>query len=304
MSSKIPALRDAATIIVVRPDATDGFEIFMVKRHARSSFMPDVHVYPGGALDPQDCVPRAREGVEGLTADAARARLDEAISPEKALGLFLAGVRETFEEAGLLLARRRGEQKFIDLTSDEEVASAFAVYRKQLRSGEISLTEVLLAEDLVVPLDRLGYFAHWITPYIENKRFDTRFFVVRAPENQIPLHDKVETSDSDWLSPKAALDAYLDGKIALSPPTLSTLVRLTGYESVEALVTACKTISPPTLLPHFGNVEGIPEIYLPGHELYPGDDPRYIQSTTAPDWLTLRLIDGIWHIPGHFPSDR
>lgn len=305
MSENEVPLRDAATIIVARqPAPSAALEFFMVKRHSKSSFMPDVHVYPGGALDPQDCTPRAREHVEGLTPSQARERLDEDIPEEKALGLFLAGVRETFEEAGLLLARRREESRFIDLTTDPEVARKFATYREQLNKGDISLTQVLHDEDLVVPLDRLGYFAHWITPYIENKRFDTRFFVVTAPENQIPLHDDAETSDSTWVSAQDALAAYLGGEISLAPPTLSTLVRLARHETLESLLDEGRALAPPTLLPHFGQVDGTVELYLPGHDLYPTPDvdARYIDDGPAP-WPMMTLVDKIWRIPGHFPSD-
>jgi 8-oxo-dGTP pyrophosphatase MutT (NUDIX family) len=122
-------VRDAATIMILR-EADSGFEVFMVKRHSKSGFMANRYVYPGGKVDEADCIDLGgleadQRHVEGLTPAQARARLAEEVEPPVALGLFLAGIRETFEEAGILLARRKGEDSLIDLTSDDQVAERF-----------------------------------------------------------------------------------------------------------------------------------------------------------------------------------
>src|SRR5690606_17485459 len=122
---------------------------------------------PGGKLDASDCTERAAAHVRGLSAVDACARLNIDEPSYLGLGLFLAGVRETFEESGILLACRAGCEDWIDLTSDPEVAERFAGYRRALITGELSMTELAERENLVISLENIGYFAHWITPYIE-----------------------------------------------------------------------------------------------------------------------------------------
>ena len=161
MSDEPRPARDAATVILAR-DAGEDFEVFMLRRNARASFMASAYVYPGGALDEGDCTPEAARHVRGLDPEAARARLDEPISPARALGLFLAGVRETFEEAGVLLARAPGASRWVDLTRDSAREERFAAYREALRTCELSLSEVLARDDLApglagtLPLSAVG----------------------------------------------------------------------------------------------------------------------------------------------------
>lgn len=287
--------RDAATVILAR-DAGEDFEVFMLRRHARASFMASAYVYPGGALDEEDCAPEAARHVCGLAPEAARARLDEPISPARALGLFLAGVRETFEEAGVLLAREPGASRWVDLTSDPAREERFAAYREALRTYDISLSEVAAREGLEVALGEVGYFARWITPYIEGKRFDARFFVARAPRDQAPLHDGSETTESAWWTPREALERYAAGEIHLAPPTVSTLTRLTAFDSVEALMRAAQTCRPPTLLPHFETIDERLTLLLPGDERYPAEDPRYAIATPGAPWTRMVLEGGLWRI--------
>lgn len=275
-------------------------QVFMVKRHAKSSFMPDVHVYPGGALDPQDCTAQALSRVQGLTPLQAQQRLGEQREPEVCVGLFLAGVRETFEEAGLLLARRAGQRGWVDLMGEPATAQRFAAHRTALRAGTVSLTQVLLAEDLHVPIDELGYFAHWITPYAEKRRFDARFFVARAPMDQDPVHDSVETVESRWVRPAQALALCMAGELTLAPPTLSTLVRLSSFERVEALMERAHAHKPAALLPHFEEREQGLTLLLPGDPDYPKDDPRYPHTASGCAWTRMVLEDRIWRIPGVF----
>jgi 8-oxo-dGTP pyrophosphatase MutT (NUDIX family) len=257
-------IRDAATIMILR-EADSGFEVFMVKRHSKSQFMANRYVYPGGKLDEADCADGAqfeanKRHVEGLTPRQARQRLAEEVEPPIALGLFLAGIRETFEEAGILLARRAGEQSLIDLTRDEAVAERFRVYRKQCMDGELALSEMAEREDLIFPLDRLGYFAHWITPDFEPKRYDTRFFLAIAPKSQRPLHDERETTDSTWIRPKDAIEANQRGEFLLAPPTLLTLQQLAEFDSVREAFDWALEHDPPTILPEMEQRDG--EIWL------------------------------------------
>lgn len=298
MSEKIDdRARDAATVMVLR-EHTEGFQTFMVRRHSGNEFLADRYVYPGGRLDEEDCTADAAEHVENMTPEDARERLDEEIDPYRALGLFLAGVRETFEEVGLLLARRVGEDNFIDLTSEASVAERFGEYREQLQRGDISLSEVAEREDLVFPMQWLGYFAHWITPHIESKRYDTRFFICLAPVNQAPLHDEVETTDGIWVSPQQALDRSRGDDFLLAPPTLRTLQRLQDFETAREALTYARSHIPPTILPHMEMKDDEVLLYLPGDPDFPSDDPRYCRAESVQTEITrLRMISmGKWEV--------
>jgi 8-oxo-dGTP pyrophosphatase MutT (NUDIX family) len=290
---------DASTVMVLR-EADDGFQVFMVRRHSGNEFLADRYVYPGGKLDDEDCTPDAAEHVEGMTPEDARQRLDEDIDPYKALGLFLAGVRETFEESGLLLARRADEHNFIDLTSDPDVAETFSTYREQLQTGDISLSEVAEREDLVFPMQWLGYFAHWITPFIESKRFDTRFFVCLAPTHQAPLHDELETTDGLWLTPREALRRSRGDDFLLAPPTLRTLQQIADFDSARHALDFARSHVPPTILPHMEMNDDEVLLFLPGDSDFPDEDPRYTCAEPVESNITrLRMISmGKWEILG------
>ncbi|QDG51554.1 NUDIX hydrolase [Persicimonas caeni] len=291
------SVTDAATIIILR-EAARGFEVFMVRRHSKSQFMANRYVYPGGKLDAADSTEVAARHVEGLTPKQARERLAEEVDPSTALGLFLAGIRETFEEAGILLARRAGEDDLIDLTSDEEVAERFRVYRKQLMEGDISLSEVAERESLVFPLDRLGYFAHWITPYVEPRRFDARFFVAIAPDSQRPLHDKRETTASAWIRPADAVAQNQAGEFMLAPPTLRTLQQLAEFESAEAAFEWALDHDPPTILPHMEQRDEHIWLFLPGDDEFPADDAEYAMAEPVDDGVTRMVAEnvGLWRV--------
>jgi 8-oxo-dGTP pyrophosphatase MutT (NUDIX family) len=290
-------LRDAATIILLR-EADDGFEVFMVRRHGKSQFMANRYVYPGGKLDAADCTSVATRHVEGLTPELARERLAEEVEPLTAIGLFLAGIRETFEEAGILLARRAGEEALIDLSSDNYVAKKFQEYREQLHQGELALSSLAEREKLVFPLDRLGYFAHWITPYVEPRRFDARFFVAIAPDSQRPLHDARETTDSTWIRPADAVAQNQNGEFMLAPPTLRTLQQLAEFDSAQEAFQWSLDHDPPTILPHMEQREGKVWLFLPGDPEFPSDDDRYAIAEPVDDEVTRMVAEdlGLWRV--------
>jgi 8-oxo-dGTP pyrophosphatase MutT (NUDIX family) len=279
-------------------EAAAGFEVFMVRRHSASAFMANRYVYPGGKVDPTDCTEAAANYVEGLTPKAARKRLVEQVEPLEALGLFLAGIRETFEEAGILLARRSHEDKLIDLTSDEQVADAFADYRRALIDGELAMTELAAREDLVFPLNRLGYFAHWITPFVEPRRFDTRFFVALAPASQTPLHDERETTDSAWIRPADAVDQNQAGAFKLAPPTLRTLQQLAEFGSAREAFEWSLAHDPPTILPHMEQRDAKIWLFLPGDAEFPADEEGYEVAEPVDDGVTRMVAEdvGLWRV--------
>ena len=136
--------------------------------------------------------------------------------------------------------------RFDDPVSHER----FTGYRHVVHAGERSMTSVLTAENLVAQSDELLWVAHWVTPYGEVRRFDTRFFVVAMPDDQIPLHDDKETVGSLWVTPKDALHRARAGELLMLPPTTANLEFLAAHSSVDEIMAAARTIgTPPKLLP-------------------------------------------------------
>ena len=233
------APRDAATVILLR-DGAAGLEVFLMRRDKAQKFMGDAYVYPGGRVDEADLDPRlASHATAAAPGDPAGLLREPGLSPERALGLIFAAVRETFEESGVLLAagpdgRPAGQN------------GRFADYRRRVHDRETTLADMAEQEGLTFRLDQLVPFAHWITPEIESRRFDTRFFLARVPEGQAPDHDRVELSDSVWLTPAEALARQAAGRIILMPPTLKTLTELCAHDSAEAAFQAARgcTIRP------------------------------------------------------------
>lgn len=293
--NEIMKAQDAATVVVVRDRETGPFEVFMVRRHRSNAFLADRYVYPGGKVDPRDRGGPPRR-VDGLTAEGARRRLGGDLPANRALGLFLAGVRETFEECGLLLARRSDETHFVDLTSDPAVEARFRGHRERLQRGEVSLMEVAELEDLVFPMQRLGYFAHWITPFGEARRYDTRFFICLAPENQRPLHDQKETTDGLWLTPQRAIERSKGEDFLLAPPTMLTLNALAGFSRASEALAWARAQRPPSILPHLVMTDGAVRLLLPGDPAFPAEDPRYPSYTSRASSITcLEMISpGRW----------
>ena len=285
------APRPAATVILIRPAVSTGIELFMMRRAKGQSFMAGAFVFPGGRLDASDHDPDLAAYARDLTAEQARAALrEEGLDPTSALSLYFAAVRETFEEAGVLLAQRR-DGAMVDLATPDS-AERFDDYRRRIHDREMTLRDLAETEDLVFCLDRLVPYAHWITPPIESKRYDTRFFLVQAPVNQAARHDDVELTSSRWLSPADALTEQRQGRIMLMPPTLRTLQELKDMDTVEAAFSVARTQRLDTMLPQVHSVGKLLCLLLP-------HDPEY---STAPYTLPPRpmeisrlyYVDGRW----------
>ncbi len=285
-------VRDAATVMVLRQ--REHLEVFMVRRHKKMDFMANAYVYPGGKLDDADTDDEVMARVCDLSPDEAASRLG--CEPDKAVGLYLAGIRESFEEAGVLFARKVGASDFFDLTNDVDTQRRFEVYREKLHHNELSLSMVAEIEDLEFPLGELAFFAHWVTPTFESKRFDARFFVARAPEKQEPLHDARETTDSLWIRPDEAVDRSREDGFFLAPPTLRTLEALDDFDSVDEVFEYCDGRTPPRILPHFEPTDESMVLLMPGDPEFPADDPTYTNTDPVDGGVTrLVLRNGIWH---------
>jgi len=228
--------KDAATVIILRPsqDGSPGpFEVLMVRRHAKSRFCSEFHVFPGGILDNADSAPEIESLCSGLDCSRAGALIPD-LPPAKALGTWAAAIRETFEEVGILLAIN-GSGSPVSFSRPEDRAR-FQRYRKEISKGNLLLRRMLEQEGLRLAADRLFYFSHWITPEALPLRYDVRFFVTRAPECQEALHDGYELTDHIWVAPREALKAYRIGEMALVLPTISTLMELCAFDSIDKVV--------------------------------------------------------------------
>ena len=220
---------DSATVILTRESSHGQFKVFLMRRHRNQDFMGGAFVFPGGRLDEGDCDPDLTAYTDGFTgAEACRRLQAPELAEDKALGLFFAALRETFEECGVLLAYQ-ASGGLIDL-ADGETAGRFAGYRLKIHDQSLSLKDLAEKEHLSFALDLLTPYAHWITPDIESKRFSTRFFLARQPLEQIPFHDTIEMTKSQWLSPSEAIERHKEGKILLMPPTLKTLEELNAFQ--------------------------------------------------------------------------
>ena len=230
--------RPAATVMIVR-SAGDGFEVFMVRRHQASKFAADLFVFPGGTVRADDRLTEAEARAVGLDPVALHAVLAEHADPfaeqdDGGLSLWVAALRELFEEAGLLLAEET-DGRFLDL-SDPDRAARFSRLRAEVQDGRLSLAALARTEKLRLAADRLVYFSRWITPPISPRRFDTRFFVAELPGGQTAGHCQIETTDGLWIAPAEALARHARDDFPMMFVTREHVSRLAEFRQIEALL--------------------------------------------------------------------
>ncbi len=275
MPRPVAAPRDAATVLVLRPgEGDESFEIFMVRRHGKSGFMAGAHVFPGGKLDDEDASDALLDRCIGLTAAEAAERLAES-DGRRALALHVAAIRETFEEAGVLLA---------DGADAVELDDA----RKKLHEGVFDFERFVIDADLQLRVGELQPQARWITPEIEPRRYDTRFFLAPAPREQTATHDAIETTAGEWLSPTGAIDKMNEGTIQLPPPTLRTLQVLATSTTIAEAFADAASRKPPTIMPTFHDDDGTFVLALPGDSKHP------VSERAFPGPTRLVLEGGRW----------
>ncbi|MDE2977061.1 MAG: NUDIX domain-containing protein, partial [Acidobacteriota bacterium] len=224
------AARHASTVLLLR-DSDRGVEVFMERRHIQSDFVGGAYVFPGGRVDPEDRVDEAL--CHGLTDREASGRL---ALEEGGLTFYVAAIRECFEEAGVLLAYDR-DGRILDF-SDRAVEEHFERLRGELNAGRQSLLDIAAAESLTLATDRISYWAHWITPEGQPRRYDTRFFVTRAPGNQTAGHDDHELTSSAWVTAEEALEHGRRKEWMIIFPTIRNLQKLSRFESADAAIAA------------------------------------------------------------------
>src|SRR6201996_2735730 len=251
--------RDASTILLLRDNATaKEIEVFMMVRHYEIDFNSGALVFPGGSVDKNDreiiAHPELYSGGEGLD--------------ETALSFRIAAIRETFEESGILLARPRGSKALVDAKRAAEIEAA---YRAELCDGKITFLKVLTDNGMLLALDELVPYAHWITPEGMPKRFDTWFFLAAAPPEQVGAHDGKESTDSIWVSPREALAGGESGRFKLPFPTTRNLIRLGQPPSVRAALDDSRGKSIVTVMPVMTKLNGGRQLRIPAEAGYDGE---------------------------------
>ena len=247
------APRPATTVLLLRPsqpgDAGSPLEVFMVVRHHQIDSFSGALVFPGGKLEEADGAPSLRARCGGAD------KIDDA-----ELKFRVAGVREAFEECGVLLARKRGQRVLIgaaDLKGIEER------WRAKLAKDEASIVDMVEAEDLEIATELMTPYAHWITPTFVPKRFDTWFFLAEAPEDQIALHDGSESTDSVWIGPQEAIEEAKAGKRTLVHATTKNLELLAEGKTVAGAIAAAGARKIVTVQPWVEEKDGKKFLHIP-----------------------------------------
>ncbi len=246
----------AATVMLLR-DADGGPVVHMLRRRASMAFAGGAYAYPGGGVDPRDDDHQVGWAGPSLGDWALRLGVD----PASAQAIVCAAVRETYEEAGVLLAGPTAGTVVGDTTGDDWEAD-----RRALVARELSFADFLQRRSLVLRSDLLGAWARWITPEFEPKRYDTWFFVAALPAGQRTRNASTEADRTVWISPAEAAEGYDKGELLMMPPTISTLRTLQPYATAaEALTGAAEQDMTPVLAR--ARLEG-DEVVLswPGHD--------------------------------------
>jgi len=250
--------RPASTILLLRDSPKQEIEVFMMVRHYEIDFNSGALVFPGGSVDKGD-----REIIGRPELYGGGAGLDET-----ELSFRIAAIRETFEESGILLARPRQSDAVVDAIRAGEIE---ARHRAELCEGKISFQQVLADNGMVLALDLLQPYAHWITPEGMPKRFDTWFFLAAAPPEQVGAHDGRESTDSIWLSPREALAGGDSGRFKLPFPTTRNLIRLGKQPSVKAALDDISGRPIVTVMPVMTRLNGGRQLRIPLEAGYDGE---------------------------------
>jgi len=236
---KIAEARPAATVVVLR-DGPQGLEVFMVRRHHQIDFAAGALVFPGGKVTPEDV------------------ELAQTLAPEDSLARFrVAAIRELFEEAGLLLVTGSdGMEHGLDNKALDRL-------RTDLGQVDAHLARLIAPLGLRPNLDALLPFAHWVTPEMVPKRFDTHFFLARMMGDTVLRHDGGETVESLWINPRDAIAATHAGLHTIIWPTLMNLQKLARHDTARAAWAATQAAPVVTVLPRMVDTPGGKRMRIP-----------------------------------------
>ncbi len=253
----------AATVMLVddRPD----LHVLMVHRTARVVFAPDMWVFPGGRVDPDDHLEDFDTLCRGLSDEKASKVLDV---EQGGLAWWIAAARETLEEAGLFLASQTD-------------AETIAEIRSLVLEDENLFADVLLERGITLDVTPLEEVARFVTPLGPPRRFDARFFVARAPADQHPSHDEGEIVNCDWIRPQDALDRWADGEMEMMSPTVRMVACLARYGSADDVLAVARKRLPYKRV-RVDDPDGVYRVVLPGE---PGYETATLEIETG--WVRL-----------------
>ena len=265
---------DAASVLLLR-DSDQGLQVLLLRRHQASQVLGGAYVFPGGKLDAEDHAPQVLQSLTE-TPERLHQRLHEAaIEPARAAGLFMAALREAFEECGVLAGQDHAGPA---LAAQLRKQMAQGSWHQSLREGQLQLRT-----DLLLPWSR------WITPRqpsVTNKRFDTRFFLASVVDDQVASHDNFETTDSVWLTPLQALSRYAAGEIDLIAPQIMSLYQLKMHRTVHEALQEARQCPPALVEPHPFDQDGQRIL------CYPGDPQHPVASRAMRGPTRLLLVRG------------
>lgn len=269
-------VRASATVVVLR-DGRQGLEVFLIKRHGLSDVLGGAYVFPGGKVDPQDALldPLAHLDLPPTRLHAVLNEPD--IDERTAAGLYVAALREAFEESGILFA--------------QGATQALARQAHALLCEGLGFAQVLARTGVRLHAAGLTPWSRWITPLVPsvtNKRFDTRFFVAALPQGQQALHADREATDSAWLAPREALRHYWAGEIELAPPQIMSLAHLARHATVGSVLAEANARKPPVIQPEPFDQDGMRVICYPGDPRHSARD-RALPGPTRLHWRNKRF---------------
>ncbi len=274
-----PSPRPAASLVLLR-DGPSGIEALLLERPREDTVLAGAHVFPGGKLDRQDSDHESLSRVDA-TLEHLHARLGEPeLGPREAAALFVAAIREAFEETGVLLAR--------------DIDEPLAVRARALRREGFSFGKMMERLDLRLDPALMQPWSRWVTPIVPammRKRFDTRFFVARLPHGQNAEPDPREAVAADWMTPRDALLRYQAGTIDLAAPQIMTLAHMTRFADVAATLAEAATRPPPVIRPE-------PYETATGRVIcYPGDPDHPVPHRAMPGPTRLLFENGRFRPP-------
>jgi 8-oxo-dGTP pyrophosphatase MutT (NUDIX family) len=287
--------RDAATVMLVRDahEAPAGIEVFMLRRNLSSVFVAGAHVFPGGAVDAEDDSAEMHALVVGIDDAEASRRLGR---PSGGLAFWVAAIRESFEEAGVLLARDAATGDVVSSATVEHLAAT----RAAVAAGERSFADVVRGAGLVLDGGCLRVFGHWITPSPAPRRYDTWFFLAPAPAGHAYEHDDIETIASEWVRPTDALALARRRELELIYPTYRTVEALSRFGTTSDLFRAVDEawVDPPRALREVESTRAF-QVRLPGDD--EGIDERVADAVAHSTTSRGRPIDAERATAGRAP---
>jgi len=289
--------RKASTVTLIREEGGE-LQVFLLKRSGGSGSFPGNYVFPGGTVDPGDGNAELWEAHVDMDPKEVSRRLGGGLSEEEVFAFGVAVIRETFEEAGVLLASRSEQTKGdLDRVCERRMTHG-------LHKGWVE--ELVVSEGWTLAFTRLARWAHWITPELMRHRYDTRFFLAFMPPGQECIPDSRETTHGIWISPENGLAGNLEGEIPLSPPTLITLHELLQYPDIRKLKKEVQ--SRPwgeALLPRLIPLPQGSIIVQPWDLLYHEEleiDPNRLENSILPLGAPFSRVwyhDGLWRPVGY-----